>query len=120
MAHRTISTAPNGNVKVFTHVAGTTAIEEREYKRRGRLVYMLREGLPPQPMCRGLRTHGKPLFLRPGEKLEEAVREALAERESVRGAVAPAFKLAMVLLLCALAVAAWNGWLGNLTALWAR
>lgn len=77
MAHRTITPLPNGLVAVYTHIEGVAAVEERQYKRRGQLVYMLRDSGPPLPMCRGLSTNGKPLFVKPGETLAEVITREL-------------------------------------------
>lgn len=84
-AHRTISTLPNGKVQVFTHIPGVAAVEVREYERRGDMVYMLREGHPPQPMCRGLSTHGRPLRVKDGQTLAETIERALAEQDGEVG-----------------------------------
>lgn len=85
MPNRTITTLTDGNVVVIRHADNTASAELREYKRRGRLIYLVREGCVPQPMCRGLSTHGQPLFIRPGEKLEEAIRAALVEHDRANG-----------------------------------
>jgi hypothetical protein len=84
MPNRTITTRANGNVTVIDHSDGKSAFGMREYTQCGPYIYLIREGMPPQPMCRGLSTHGQPLRIG-SEQLVDVITQALAEFDRANG-----------------------------------